>query len=390
MAHLDSLALVQASLDFGIDLGTKAHAIVFSQRRLLWAFDPLDETPRWQPGLQDYARYAMRFLQSNYPQTIASEDPDAAKGRLWLAPNHLSSEVSIKRTSEKHPLKVCVSIAEDHESANPLLVALHSQDRSMIRRTQWARSDEHGCISLRGARDLASLRAEVFEPLQASWMTSIDTTIADSISYIDIHPKRTNTQEVIGNEIVASLPCEGCEAIFVGLPSELTSSARIAPKSEPREKFLLTGVVTNRAGIPQAGVVVYAYQTDASGHYPTDSLHPGAASHHGRLRSWARTDFAGRYTFHTIRPGPYPGRTTPQHIHMHILEPGRCTYYLGDLMFTDDPRLTDALRTRELNAIGGSGIAQLDGDERRGWRATRDIVLGLNLPTYEKCRSRND
>lgn len=134
-------------------------------------------------------------------------------------------------------------------------------------------------------------------------------------------------------------------------------------------------------------MVVYAYQTDASGHYPAEPRLSGDAARHGRLRAWARTDASDRYTFQTIRPGAYPRRTTPQHIHMHVIEPGRCTYYIGDLMFTDDPRLTNKIRTGETNASGGGGIVQPDGDARAGWRVSRNIILGLNLKGYEKCRS---
>ena len=52
-------------------------------------------------------------------------------------------------------------------------------------------------------------------------------------------------------------------------------------------------------GAPAAGIIVYAYQTDATGIYPRGS------TRHGRLRGWVRTDEAGRYRFDTIRPGAY-------------------------------------------------------------------------------------
>ena len=134
----------------------------------------------------------------------------------------------------------------------------------------------------------------------------------------------------------------------------------------------------NSAGLPQPNVVIYAYQTDRAGLYP-----PGA-TRHGRLRGWARTDATGRYGFTTIRPGSYPNSNIPQHIHLHVIEPGRCTYYLGDIVFTDDPFLTPGRRLQERNARGGSGVAR-PLRNKSGWTVTRDITLGLNVPGYRGC-----
>ena len=85
------------------------------------------------------------------------------------------------------------------------------------------------------------------------------------------------------------------------------------------------------------------------------------------------------------RGGGYPTSDEPRHIHLHLIEPGRCTYYLGDVLFDDDPRLTAARRAWQRLAYGGSGIARPQGDARTGWRVQRDIVLGLNVPGYARC-----
>ena len=186
-------------------------------------------------------------------------------------------------------------------------------------------------------------------------------------------------------EPIVSLPCEGCEAVFDGKPAQLASAARIAPGREPGQALLLSGQVRNAAGKAVPGVIVYAYQTDRGGVYPRDPRLSGAAARHGRLRGWAVTDAQGRYSFRTIRPGGYPTSDEPQHIHMHAIEPGRCTYYLGDVLFDDDPRLTAERRARQRSAYGGNGIAHPQGDARTGWSVRRDIVLGLNVPGYARC-----
>jgi protocatechuate 3,4-dioxygenase beta subunit len=185
------------------------------------------------------------------------------------------------------------------------------------------------------------------------------------------------------NEPVVGLPCEGCEAVFVGAPDQPAVRGRIAPVGEPGEPLVLTGLVTGSDGKPRAGVIVYAYQTDASGIYPRPAQSLGRwPDRHGRLRGWARTDDNGRYTFETIRPGAYPGRTVPQHIHMHVIEPGCATYYIDDVHFTDDPLLEPG--TREAKRAG-SGIVT---PRRAGgvWQVTRDIRLGLNIPGHPGCK----
>jgi len=124
-------------------------------------------------------------------------------------------------------------------------------------------------------------------------------------------------------EPIVGGPCEGCEAVFQDRPHALSSQARIAPPGEPGEPLVLSGRVVDRTGRPATGIVVYAYHTDRHGIYPHAPGLRGAAARHGALRGWAMTDAAGRYRFETIRPGSYPGRDVPQHIHMHVIEPGR-------------------------------------------------------------------
>ena len=184
-------------------------------------------------------------------------------------------------------------------------------------------------------------------------------------------------------EPIVGLPCEGCEAVFQGLPDTLQSRARIAPVDEPGQPMRIEGTVVDRRGRPVSGVIVYAYHTNAQGVYPTDERFRGqAAFRHGRLRAWVQTDERGRYTFDTIRPGGYPNTDLPEHVHMHVLEVGRCTYYIDDIMFEDDPRLTPAMLVRLTLGRGGSGVARPQRDAAGVQVVTRDIVLGERIPGY--------
>jgi protocatechuate 3,4-dioxygenase beta subunit len=185
---------------------------------------------------------------------------------------------------------------------------------------------------------------------------------------------------------IVGRPCEGCQVALEALPQRLFPTAQLAPRDEPGEPLRLTGRVMDAAQRPRKGVIVYAYQTDRTGIYPAhaDPSLSDEARRHGRLRAWAMTDEAGRYTFLTIRPGGYPGSDLPQHIHLHVIEPGCATYYIDDVMFRDDPRLTPRFISRMDVGRGGSGIVTpvREGTE---WQVRRDIELGRNIPDYPGC-----
>lgn len=185
----------------------------------------------------------------------------------------------------------------------------------------------------------------------------------------------------LAREPVLGGPCEGCELVFEGMPPRIEAAARIARADEPGESLRIEGTVRRRSGEAAAGVTVYAYHTDSRGIYPARGR-ARERSRHGALRGWARTDASGRYRFDTIRPAGYPGTALPQHVHMHVIEPGRGTYWIDDLVFTDDPRLTDAQRRSHAYGRGGSGVAAPVRTPEGRWRVQRDIVLGEAIPGY--------
>ncbi|RME40060.1 MAG: hypothetical protein D6788_04155 [Planctomycetota bacterium] len=186
-------------------------------------------------------------------------------------------------------------------------------------------------------------------------------------------------------------PCEGCEAVFQGLPSQLSSVARIAPPDERGEPMRIEGKVLDRNGAPAAGTIVYAYHANVDGVYPPAERFRGRAAYrHGRLRGWARADAQGRYRFETVRPGGYPDSETPQHVHMHVIEPGRCTYYIDSIVFTDDPRLTPEKRRRYERGRGGSAVVTPRRDSRGVWVVTRNIVLGRGIGDDRACLAQDE
>lgn len=181
---------------------------------------------------------------------------------------------------------------------------------------------------------------------------------------------------VLAQEPVVGGPCQGCELVFVGMPTHIRADSVIGSKAEVGESLILSGTVSNADGSPASNIIVYAYQTDASGKYPQ------GATKHGNLRGWAKTDDNGLYQFATIRPGAYPARDEPQHIHLHIIEPQKSTYYIDDVTFSDDPLLTTEHRQTQ-NCRGGCGESQPEKNQQGVWLVRRDIILGRNIPDYK-------
>lgn len=117
-------------------------------------------------------------------------------------------------------------------------------------------------------------------------------------------------------------------------PANVSPVGVIADANETGERLVVSGQVLAPDGVtPVAGIIVYAYQTDATGEY-----HNGA-DRVARLHGWAKTDAQGRYEFRTIRPAPYPGRSIAAHIHFHVYGAGFPLQWTPELLFAGDPFL---------------------------------------------------
>jgi hypothetical protein len=70
------------------------------------------------------------------------------------------------------------------------------------------------------------------------------------------------------NENAIGGPCEDCQLMFEGMPSQLTSTTNLAPPDEPGEQLEISGTIYQQDGkTPAAGVVLYMYHTDSKGLY---------------------------------------------------------------------------------------------------------------------------
>lgn len=140
----------------------------------------------------------------------------------------------------------------------------------------------------------------------------------------------------------------------------------------------LKGRVLDVQGRPIVGATVEIWQCDHQGHY----LHPGdRGPRDDDFQGYGRAiaDAEGGYSFRTIKPAPYPGRTP--HIHVGVIAPGR-PKLITQMYVAGDPQNARDFLYRNLGLEGQRAVtvelAPVSGSELRGALAgTFDIVLPL-------------
>ncbi|RMA56293.1 dioxygenase family protein [Ulvibacter antarcticus] len=192
---------------------------------------------------------------------------------------------------------------------------------------------------------------------------------------------QSQTKKSESNRIVGG-PCEGCEAIFEYGQKILTSTDTLPDFQNNEPKLKITGTVYKKDGkTPASNVILYIYHTNREGIYETKGNEKNWGKRHGFIRGWTKTDEIGQYTFFTFRPAAYPNRLEPEHIHMTIKESDKNEYYIDDIMFNDDSKLTNSIK-QNLRNRAGSGIVELKVEDKI-LIAKRNIILGLNIPDYD-------
>jgi protocatechuate 3,4-dioxygenase beta subunit len=140
------------------------------------------------------------------------------------------------------------------------------------------------------------------------------------------------------------------------------------------------GRVLDLSGQPIQGAGVEIWQCDARGIYRHPADERGSRRHDAAFQGRGRSasDAAGRYSFRTIRPVAYPGRTP--HIHFRIVAPGRSPlvtqmYVFGESQNASDGVLNRIPDRRQRDSV----IVRLDpadAIEPGSLAGTFDIVLG--------------
>ena len=180
-------------------------------------------------------------------------------------------------------------------------------------------------------------------------------------------------------------PCEDCEAAldYRLLNLSLKSVDSLPAFSENNPKLKISGKVFKSDGkTPAQNVILYIYHTNRDSIYEPSKNPIGWEKRHGQFRGWLKTNSNGEYTFYTFRPTPYPQVQESEHIHIYVKEPNKIPYYIDNYTFLDDPTLKqeniDSQRKR-----GGSGLIRLE-EHNEILIGQRDIILGLNIPNYDK------
>jgi len=167
------------------------------------------------------------------------------------------------------------------------------------------------------------------------------------------------------------------------LPLDTDNDLLIVNESITRavgEITYLSGRVLSRSGSPVRNAFVEIWQCDSSGAY----IHSGSANRENKdvnFQGYGRflTDSKGRYSFRTIKPVAYPGRTP--HIHFGVSKNGK-RVFTTQMLIKDHPGnakdgLFRQLRTKPerdsiqvaFDPIKDSKIGELE--------ANFDIVLGM-------------
>lgn len=177
-------------------------------------------------------------------------------------------------------------------------------------------------------------------------------------------------------------PCEGCEAVFEFGDRSLDPVDSLPGFGEEGQAIKISGTIYQQDGnTPAENVILYVYHTNQEGIYPTKGDEKGWAKRHGYIRGWMKTGKSGNYTFYTSKPGAYPNRSNPEHIHAILLEPNGKYYYIQDYHFKGDSLLTERQKNPSQPRGGTNGLLELENEDGL-WVGKRDIILGRNVPGY--------
>jgi protocatechuate 3,4-dioxygenase, beta subunit len=160
-----------------------------------------------------------------------------------------------------------------------------------------------------------------------------------------------------------------------GGPEGVASRALLSTWGEAGVPLVVSGRVFAADGrTPVEGVTLYVYHTDARGLY--SELDGNGQEPQPRIKGWVRSDREGRYEFQTTRPGAYPGRRNPAHIHAKASGAGYTERWLEEYWFEDDTLVTAEMRARHEDLGTFSPVMKITRDAGGVVRCVRDIRLG--------------
>ena len=144
-------------------------------------------------------------------------------------------------------------------------------------------------------------------------------------------------------------------------PQAVPARLDLAAATEPGDHLVITGVVyAADCKTPLADAMLELWQADAAGIY-------------GDLAGTLRTDAAGRYELHTVKPGYYAGEANPPPLHIHLRIDHPAAHGIEtELFFADDPLLDQANPDHQQLSVSLQAITTTDGAV---WQGVFPIVL---------------
>lgn len=192
------------------------------------------------------------------------------------------------------------------------------------------------------------------------------------------------------NKIKVGGQFENREFTYYGIPRTISATDTSSGWNQNGQKLLLTGIVYQiDSKTPAPNVLIYYYHTNTNGKYvhkvgEKRSMPPNELGQtHGSIRGWVKTDSLGRYFIYTVRPGVYPTRDAPAHIHVTVKEPNEINeYYIDDFVFNDDKLVNTSFRNKMENRCGSGELRLVQ--KGNLFVGERNVILGLNIPDYPK------
>lgn len=162
------------------------------------------------------------------------------------------------------------------------------------------------------------------------------------------------------------------EAPFPPPPANVSSVVELVSDSEPGQRLVITGTVYKADGkTPFAGLVLYLYQTDATGVYNNKD----GSWQRPRIHGWVKADREGRYEIRTIKPGSYPRSRIAAHIHAIVKLDGEEAKWIDDFLFAGDEFLSEKEKSKLSSAGSLSAVMKENVDKNGVLHCRRDIVI---------------